>query len=174
MPGEVVAFNTNSFGNNEKREHKPRIQLHHESGPLSQQLHEMQMRHYELTMGLIALRETDSSDAIMTRKRDILARLITIKRAKQRELITKMAISNTQITREPYSEERYDPNSEHDRRLKKDVRAETEAPYVKAIYHDPENFTSLALFEYDSADVATVASLELSIEESEEIEEAAA
>ncbi len=149
MTVEIVASTTKDFESIEESVDNPRIQLHHETTPISQILHELETRHYKLTLGLIALSQTGEfhTREVMFEEHQALATKIAKLRQKQADLIRGMAYSNTQIWRPPYNDDPYDHTMTN-----KQKRAEIEAPFIQAIYQDGSEPTETMLTSDEHTD----------------------
>lgn len=101
MSIETVAAYSNTFENYEESVEERRLRLHAELASITKLLHELETRHNKITLGLIALAQTNDTHTRenITDEHTELARDIAKLRQEQGALITETAYSNTQIWR---------------------------------------------------------------------------
>ena len=119
-----------------------RVRLHNEAADIIKTLHELQVRHTTLTLGLIALAEqlkTSPTETLtytretMSEEHRELAGVISKLRHEQRAIITDITACNQTVWR---------PNSDDEK--DKAERKRIEQPYIIEIYNNGEDPTQTA------------------------------
>jgi hypothetical protein len=119
-----------------------RVRLHNEAADIIKKLHELQVRHTKLTLGLIALAEqlktspTESltyTRATMAEEHRELATVINTLRDEQRTTIADITACNQTVWR---------PNSDNEK--DKAERRRIEQPFINEIYNNGESPTQTA------------------------------
>jgi hypothetical protein len=141
MSIETVASYSNTFENYEESVEERRIRLHTELASITLTLHELETRHHKMTMGLIALSQTNNTHTreSITDEHTELAREIAKLRQEQGAIITETAHTNTQVWRPPYDDGRFG-----DGKTNKQERARIEHPLLVQIYNDSLDPTTLS------------------------------
>ena len=101
MSIETVVSYSNTLENYEESVEERRLRLHAELASITLTLHELETRHHKMTLGLIALSQTNDTHTreSITQEHHELANDIAKLRQEQGALITETAHCNTQIWR---------------------------------------------------------------------------